>query len=288
MNPLLIGNQIKIDHLDQYAAIIGEAPSKGARSPKLWNAVFKDCKLNCEMVPMDVDNKNIINLLNDLNEDQRFVGGAIAYPYKEVVANWLANKITPEAKKIGAVNCLYRDSNGELKGTNTDGEASLVTFNNRFGSLQSKSIMILGLGGAGKAVASYFASNADSVIIISRSLDGKKYAEKINASWRWWGEISNHINMVDIVVNCTSIGFGDQEKESPLSEEHVVSMKKTAIIFDIIYQPLKTKLLEIASNSNIAVFNGLEMNLEQAVLAYQYAIKPEKDLNTIRQIMMSS
>ena len=285
MNPSLVGNHVKIDHLDQYAAIIGESPSKGARSPKLWNAVFKDCDLNCKMLPLDVDNENIINLLNDLNEDVRFLGGAIAVPYKEVVAKWLRNKITPEAKKIGAVNCLYRDSSGELQGTNTDGEASLVTFKNRFGSLQSKSIMILGIGGAGKAVASYFANSANSTIIISRSKEGKEYADKINVWWSNWGQIDNHIDTVDVVVNCTSVGFGEQEMESPLSKEQIANLKKSTIVFDIIYQPLKTKLLEITDNSGLATLNGLEMNLEQAVLAYQYAVKSNKNLDEIRKIM---
>ena len=281
----LIRNQVTIDHLDKYAAIIGESPSKGARSPKLWNAVFKDCDLNCKMVPLDVNNKDIINTLNTLNKDDRFLGGAIAVPYKEVTANWLGNNLTPEAKKIGAVNCLYRDSNCELKGTNTDGEASLVTFNNSFGSLQSKSIMILGAGGAGKAVASYFANTANSTIIISRSKESKKYAEKINARWSNWSQINNHINTVDVIVNCTTVGFGDQEMESPLSKEQISNLKKSAIVFDIIYQPLKTKLLEIAENSGIAILNGLEMNLEQAVLAYHYAIKSDINLNEIRKIM---
>ena len=285
MNPSLVGNQITIDHLDQYAAIIGESPSKGARSPKLWNAVFKDCDLNCKMIPLDVDNENIINLLNDLNEDDQFLGGAIAVPYKEVVAKWLRNKITPEAKKIGAVNCLFRDSSGVLQGTNTDGEASLITFKNRFGSLQSKSIMILGIGGAGKAVASYFANSANSTIIISRSKEGKEYADKINVRWSNWSQIDNHINTVDVVVNCTSVGFGDQEMESPLSKEQIANLKKSTIVFDIIYQPLKTKLLEITDNSGIATLNGLEMNLEQAVLAYQYAVKSNKNLDEIRKIM---
>ena len=285
MKPSMVGNQITIDHLDQYAAIIGESPSKGARSPKLWNAVFKDCDLNCKMIPLDVDNENIINLLNDLNEDDRFLGGAIAVPYKEVVAKWLRNKITPEAKKIGAVNCLYRDSSGELQGTNTDGEASLVTFKNRFGSLQSKSIMILGIGGAGKAVASYFANSANSTIIISRSKEGKEYADKINVRWSNWSQIDNYINTVDVVVNCTSVGFGEQEMESPLSKEQIANLKKSTIVFDIIYQPLKTKLLEITDNSGLATLNGLEMNLEQAVLAYQYAVKSNKNLDEIRKIM---
>ena len=285
MNSSLVGNQITIDHLDQYAAIIGESPSKGARSPKLWNAVFKDCDLNCKMIPLDVDNENIINLLNDLNEDDRFLGGAIAVPYKEVVAKWLRNKITPEAKKIGAVNCLFRDSSGVLQGTNTDGEASLVTFKNRFGSLQSKSIMILGIGGAGKAVASYFSNSANSTIIISRSKEGKEYADKINVRWSNWSQIDNHIDTVDVVVNCTSVGYGEQEMESPLSDKQIAKLKKSAIVFDIIYQPLKTKLLEITDNSGIATLNGLEMNLEQAVLAYQYAVKSDKNLDEIRKIM---
>ena len=188
-------------------------------------------------------------------------------------------------KKIGAVNCLYRDANGKLQGTNTDGEASLVTFKNKFGSLKSKSVIILGVGGAGKAVASYFASNADSVVIISRSKEGKKYANKINAEWGCLSQIDDYIDTVDIIVNCTSAGFGDQEMESLLNKEQIENLKKSAIVFDIIYQPLKTKLLEIADNYDISTLNGLEMNLEQAVLAYQYAVKSNKNLDKIRKIM---
>ena len=73
--------------------------------------------------------------------------------------------------------------------------------------------------------------------------------------------------------------------QSPLSEEHIENLKKSTIVFDIIYQPLKTKLLEIADNNGISIFNGLEMNLEQAVLAYQYAVKPNKGLDVIRKLM---
>jgi len=285
MDISLIENQINITHLDKYAAIVGENPSNGARSPKLWNAVFDNDGLNYSMVPLDVTKDKIIDLLNDLSQDEDFIGGAIAVPYKEVVAEWLGGNITPEARKIGAVNCLYRDANGELQGTNTDGEASLVTFKNKFGSLESKSIMILGIGGAGKAVASYFANNANSTTIISRSEEGKKYADKINVKWGNWSQINDIIGTIDVVVNCTSVGFGDQEMETPLNEEQIASLKKSTIVFDIIYQPLKTKLLEIAGNNSVFVFNGLEMNLEQAVLAYHYAVKPNKGLDGIRKIM---
>jgi shikimate dehydrogenase len=285
MDILLIENQIDTSYLNQYAAIIGESPSKGARSPKLWNAVFESEKRNCKMLPLDVKKENIINLLNDLNNDKEFIGGAIAVPYKEVVAKWLGDNITLEAKKISAVNCLYRNSKGVLHGTNTDGEASLITFKNKFGSLEYKSIMILGIGGAGKAVASYFATNANFTTIISRSKEDKKYADKIGVNWADWSDINSITNDIDIVINCTSMGFGDQEGRSPLSENQISNLKPSTVIFDIVYQPLKTKFLQIAEHEGLSIFNGLEMNMEQAVLAYKYAAKPDKTLDEIRKIM---
>jgi shikimate dehydrogenase len=285
MDISLIENQIDISNLDQYAAIIGECPSKGARSPKLWNAVFEYEKRNCKMLPLDVKKENITNLLNNLNSNKEFIGGAIAVPYKEVVAKWLGDNITPEAKKIGAVNCLYRNSYGILNGTNTDGEASLVTFKDKFGSIENKSVMVLGVGGAGKAVSSYFSSTSINTIIISRCESGKPYAYKIGAEWGSWDEIDNSIPNVDVIINCTSIGFGDQESKSPLNEKQIAQIKDSAVIFDIIYQPLKTKLLEMAGNRSISTFNGLTMNLEQAVLAYKYAVNSYNGLDEIRKIM---
>jgi len=285
MNLSLIENEIDISHLDKYAAIIGENPSNGARSPKLWNKVFENDGLPYSMVPLDVTKDNIIELLNDLSMDKDFIGGAIAVPFKETIFKWLGENITPEAKKIGSVNCLYRDNKGKLKGTNTDGEASLVTFESKFGTLKSKFIMILGAGGAAKAVASYFSANADSTIVISRSQEGRKFAEKINVNWGNWDQIDKIIDTVDVVINCTSVGFGNQEMQSPLSETQLKKLKKSTIVFDIIYQPLKTKLLEIADKNDLLTFNGLEMNLEQAVLAYQYAVKSNKSLGDIRKIM---
>jgi shikimate dehydrogenase len=284
MDISLIENQIDISHLDQYAAIIGECPSKGARSPKLWNAVFESEKRSCKMLPFDVTKENIISLLNNLNDDKNFIGGAIAVPYKEVIAKWLGDNITLEAKRIGAVNCLFRSSDGVLHGTNTDGEASIKTFIGKFGPIEDKSVVVLGAGGAGKAVASYFSLASKNIIIVSRSKNDKQYADKINVTWKSWNMIDECITNADIVVNCTSVGFGDQEFKSPLNERQIVQIKNSAIVYDIIYQPLKTKLLEMVNNRGVSTLNGLAMNLEQAVLAYTYCSKVNS-LNRIRKIM---
>ena len=98
MDTSLINNKIKIDHLEKYAGIIGENPSNGARSPKLWNAVFETANMNFKMIPLDVSKENIIDLLNNLNEDKKFIGGAVAVPYKEEIANWLGKNISTKQK----------------------------------------------------------------------------------------------------------------------------------------------------------------------------------------------
>ena len=145
--------------------------------------------------------------------------------------------------------------------------------------------MLLGIGGAGKAVASYFASNARDVVIISRSEKGMKFANKINAKWDLWDNLNKYLKLADVVVNCTTVGFGHQESLSPLDIQQIKSLKKTSIIFDIVYQPLETKLLKIASSEGFDTLNGLDMNLEQAVLAYKYTVNTNINTNEIRKIM---
>jgi shikimate dehydrogenase len=284
MDKSLIENKIDISTLDKYAAIIGANPSNGARSPKLWNAMFKHSSLNYSMIPLDVTKDKIIELLDSLNQDRKFIGGAIAVPYKETVAQWLGKNITLEAKKIGAVNCLYRGASGDLYGTNTDGEASLIAFENKFGSIDSKKILIFGLGGAGKAVAAYFSSKSEKVIIATRS-EMMYYAKKIGANWVNWSQIDTLVTKQDVIINCTSIGFGSQENFSPLSKEQVEKLAKSTIIYDIIYQPLETNLLSMSKYQGLSTLNGLSMNLEQAVLAYQYAVDTKSSREQIRSTM---
>ena len=130
------------------------------------------------MVPLDVKNSNLTKLLKFLESDRNFIGGCITVPHKEKVFKWLGKKISKTSRKIGAVNCLFRDKNGKLIGTNTDGEAALKSFENKFGIVKNKNILLLGPGGAGKAVASYF-SNAirkdKNIIIAGRSLNSKNF-----------------------------------------------------------------------------------------------------------------
>ena len=283
----LIENKIDSEKLGLYAAIIGETPSKGARSPLLWNAAFKAHGLDQNMVPLDVSQKNILQLLDELNDDKKFIGGAVAVPYKETVAQWLGDKITIEAKKIGAVNCMFRRDDGKLMGTNTDGEAARITYEDRFGPLKGKSVLILGAGGAGKAVIAYFAAaiGKGNITVVSRAEKDKDYIEKIDVKWAPWRGMDYSLADADVLVNCTSIGFGKQENQSPLNDQQLDKLSKTASVFDIIYQPEESVLLSEARKRGIATMNGLKMNLEQAIIAYRYAASEPKGAKVTRSAM---
>ena len=287
----LINNDISLSKGDKFCAILGINPSDSARSPLLWNAAYSHYGLSTQMFPLDVSEVNFENLLNELNYDQNFIGGAVTMPYKENAANWLGNRITAEAKHIGAVNCLYRGKENHLYGTNTDGEASVLSYRSNFGDMTANSILILGTGGVAKAVSAYFVAEVGEtgkITMVGRSENGKEYAKSINADWINWSEVYRIIKDVDGVINCTSIGFLDQENESPLTMDQVNLISFDANIFDVIYQPVVTKFLAFSKERGLNNINGSEMNIDQAVLAFNYVNPSFQDLTEIKTVMLKA
>lgn len=284
----LAGNALDLDEARPFAAIIGAIPSKGARSPVLWNAAFRAHGIEARMIPIDVVPENVTALLAALEGNGNFLGGAVAVPYKESVARWLDGRLTREAAAIEAVNCLHRRSDGRLQGTNTDGESSLSSFVTARGPVGGKSVLILGPGGAGKAAAAYFASGVrphGRVAIGGRSKGGRAFADRLRVGWIGWGDIGNVLPGTDVLVNCTSIGAGPQAGQTPLTTEQIAQLPVHAIVFDIIYQPRPTALLSLAAARGLRTLDGLAMNLEQAVLAYGHAAPQPRGVDATRAAM---
>lgn len=269
----LIGNVVTPPN-GPYAAIVGGNPSKGARSPKLWNAAFAAHGRSCAMMPLDVTAPGLARLLAALDDDRDFVGGAIAVPHKQMVARWLGDRVSAEAAAIGAVNCLFR-RDGRLWGTNTDGEAARVCLTHNAGSLAGKSIVLLGPGGAGRAVAAFLTGQAARLILAGRDFGATKaYADAIGCNAVRWDALAGALAACDILVNCTSVGSAAAGTAdiSPLSDELMALLRPGTLIYDIIYDPKPTKLLDAAAQRGLPTFDGAGMNLEQAVLAYGHAM----------------
>ena len=109
-----------------------------------------------------------------------------------------------------------------------------------------------------------------------------------NIVWVDWQEKSLILNTIDILINCTSLGFDNQTDITPIEDIDIRLLKKQSIVYDIIYNPEKTLLLNLAEKYELKIMNGSEMNLLQAVLAFKYVVNtvdknidPEKAMREI-------
>jgi shikimate dehydrogenase len=105
------------------------------------------------------------------------------------------------------------------------------------------------------------------------------------AAWTDWKTIDFLLPATDVLVNCTSIGAAAQIGQSPLSLEQVSKLPAHAVVFDIIYQPSPSALLQLAHQRSLRTFDGAAMNLEQAVLAFGYAVPGGVDISMARSAM---
>jgi shikimate dehydrogenase len=236
------------------------------------------------MLCLDTNKKNIKKILGFLSKDKKFIGGCIAVPHKEVVYKELlkTNSLDKITKKIGAVNCIYKNKK-KIFGTNTDGEAALKVFNKKFGNLRDKKFLILGYGGVGKAISAFFSYHFKSKIMVSnRTIINKKIIKKNNIVFTKWKYFHKILPIVDVIVNCTSLGF-NKNTGSPISKNRFNQIKKNTYFFDVIYNPLETTFLKLSKLKSKNSLNGLEMNKMQAILAIKKVLDRKISLKMIEK-----
>jgi shikimate dehydrogenase len=208
----LVENNIIKKNIKSFVAIIGETPSKGARSPILWNTAFKNLSINKEMIALDVKKKNLSKLLLNLKNLDSFHGGSVTTPYKNLVLDYL-DCIDRKAKKIGSVNTIVRVGK-KFKGYNTDYYGCNYSLELIKKKRKIHNILFLGAGGAAKACILSTIENFPKSNIF---FFNKNY-NKINLFLRTLGKKKNHyvlkryndllkIRDVNLVINATSVGF---------------------------------------------------------------------------------
>ena len=106
----------------------------------------------------------------------------------------------------------------------------------------------------------------------------QKLENKDNKYFIKWDRVKDYIKKVDIIINCTTLGWDKDIDKSPLSNSILNTVKKNVVVYDIIYQPKKTQLLKISEKLGFKILNGETMNLYQAIFAFQNTVK---DLNPL-------
>ncbi len=199
-------------------------------------------------------------------------GGNVTIPHKQAIIP-LLDALTPTAQAIGAVNTLFK-RNGRLWGDNTDAPGFWADLQRVFGHLPAGEALLLGAGGAARAVAYALVKHGWRLTIAARRLT---QAETLVQAVHIWGgmgraiplngEALGQMSATSLIVNCTPLGMHPRANASPWPPQ--VRLPQDACLYDLVYNPTETRLVQQARAAGLQAVTGLGMLHAQAALAFQ-------------------
>lgn len=232
---------MKIDSQTKLCCIIGN-PVEHSLSPAMHNTAYKELGLNFAYLALKVDDvKNAIAGIRSLG----IRGTSVTVPHKISVMQYL-DDIDETAKKIGAVNTIV-NNNGKLIGYNTDYLGAIKALEEKT-SLKGKNVILIGSGGAARAIAFGLQQKQAQITILNRNYDKTKLLD------------------ADILIHATPIGMSPNIGKSLIPNEY---LNTALLVFDIVYNPKETKLIQDAKKIGCTIVYGYKMLLYQAVAQFQ-------------------
>jgi shikimate dehydrogenase len=252
-------------------AIIGD-PVEHSLSPAMHNAAFRKLGLNLVYLAFKVT-KNELKVAISGARSLGLLGLNVTMPHKNAVIEYL-DDTDSNAKAIGAVNTILNDQ-GKLVGYNTDGKGAMIALQENHVSTDEKKMLLLGAGGAAKAIAFQAEQEVEELVIVNRTLETaeqlaellwKKFSKKVKCRTLSAEVLKEEMETTDILVNATSVGMYPDINKSPVPSDLLHS---DLCVMDIIYNPLETKLVKDAKAVGAKVVSGLEMLLYQGTIAFE-------------------
>jgi 3-dehydroquinate dehydratase/shikimate dehydrogenase len=251
----------RADRMDRRTSVYGVIgnPVHHSLSPLMQNAAFQARRINAVFVPFLV--RDLHDFLGAIAEFG-VAGLSVTIPHKQAILKYL-DDCDPLAAAIGAVNTVVVRGGGKLFGYNTDYVGVLRALESRI-SLAGSYVLIVGAGGAARAVAFALARAGAAVRVCARRpAKAKELAQAVGgeaiARSRLRGEF------FDAIVNATPVGMYPNANESPLEASEL----NCRLVFDSIYRPRRTKLLQIAERSGIETVSGVEMFVAQGMAQWE-------------------
>lgn len=244
----------KIGKKTKIYGLIG-SPVSHTIGVRFHNEAFRLLRLNAVYIPFEAKNlEDSLSALKRLN----IWGLSVTTPFKEKIIPFLS-RLDQSSAAIGAVNTVTV-RNGELVGHNTDGEGAVCALLEVTSNLSGKKCLVLGAGGAARAIAYSLKNSGAKVAVSNRTLQrGKHIASKFGVEFIPWNR-RDRVS-ADIVVNATTVGFGSGNK-SPVSKK---IFRPGMVALDTVYFPAQTEFLHLAEAAGASVVSGPRMYYYQAM-----------------------
>lgn len=248
--------------------IIGD-PVHHSLSPGMQNAAFNALGLNCTYIAFRVPAGELEASVQSLRAI-KIAGFNVTIPHKVAVMKYL-DELDATAKKAGAVNTV-NSIEGVFRGYNTDIHGFIEPLRRRKVDFSGMKVLLLGAGGAARAITVALSEEKGVANVVIANRDQKKATELAGAGEKLglkcesmaFDDVMNASPEADLIVNATSMGLGNEP--SPIDSDHI---KKGSIVYDIVYRPVVTDLIEQAKFAEAHVVYGYEMLLEQGAKAFE-------------------
>ncbi len=244
-------------------------PISHSRSPLVHNYWLKKLGINGSYQAVAIEPERIESFLNGLGKDNEFVGGNVTIPHKE--ATYLCcSHHTDQARRLKAVNTIWLQD-GELHGDNSDGHGFVANMDDQAPNWDKadRIAVIFGAGGAARAILLALEGRGFKTIrIINRTpVRATRMVSELGVSAEIFpaDKLQAAISGAGIFINTTSLGMTGQ----PPLEIDLSVLAPDAIVSDIVYSPLETRLLASARKSGFTPVDGLGMLLHQAVPGFE-------------------
>jgi shikimate dehydrogenase len=270
-------------------AVIGN-PVGHSLSPALHNAGFNALGLDFVYVAFRVE--DLKSALCGMRALHNFRGMSVTIPHKVEIIDYL-DEVAEVDRSIGSVNTVINED-GRLHGFGTDGPGALKALLDAGVSLAGKSVLILGAGGASRAIAFTLASSAplarlvlldiNEPVMLTLAADlSAGTAVPIETAYLDNSSIAERVPQADIIINCTPIGMQPNEDATLVPAE---LFNKNQVVFDVVYTPLETRFLREAASQGCRVISGVEMFINQAVLQFERFAGEGAPVEVMRQVVM--
>ena len=261
-------------------------PVEHSMSPAMHNAAFKALGLDAEYKLAPVEPGQLGAFIEKLREGD-VLGASVTIPHKVEVMRHL-DQVDETAHAIGAVNTIV-NRDGRLTGYNTDATGGVKALTEEYGGLNGRNVTILGAGGASRAIT-YQISRVDCrVTVLNRSVEkARKLVDDLrptaSAQLLYGGlnQLPGVIVGTDALINTTPVGMSPKTSDSPVPEE---LLHDGLFIYDVIYNPIKTKLLKDAEAKGARTLSGVKMLVYQGAEAFRMWTGVEPPLDLMQRVV---
>ncbi len=270
-------------------ALIGN-PVSHSMSPAIHNAAFMELDLDNIYVAFQVE--DVKSALAGMRALDNFRGMSVTIPHKIEVMQYV-DEIPDVDRYIGSINTVVKED-GKLIGFNTDGPGAMKAIVDAGVELAGKNVLMLGAGGAARAIAFTLAQKGNIARLVLLDIN-EEFLSRLAGDLKSGTDtlivegkldpvkVKEHMVSADLIINCTPVGMHPNEDASLVDEDF---FRPGQVVFDVVYNPLETKMLRQARAKGLKVIQGVEMFINQAILQFERFAGADAPEELMRNVVM--